>query len=93
MQDFPHFRQWCKENAANVCDPSRTYFEMLTNVIRAVNTQVKNSAHPESLKPLKMEIDQIERFVFDYDTSYGKRIFTKYIAPTLPNPIEEVQHA
>lgn len=78
---LPHFRFWCQKVLPLVYDNSLSYYEVLCKVVDFLNKVIEQSNnHSEAILELKREVDQIQEWINNFDTSYAEKVLAEYIA-------------
>lgn len=81
MPALPHFRFWCQKVLPLVYDNSLSYYEVLCKVVEFLNRVIEQSNnHSEAILELKREVDQIQEWINNFDTSYAEKVLAEYIA-------------
>lgn len=80
-KSFTHFRFWCQKILPLVYDESLSYYEILCKIVKHINDLIDNDKiiYGE-LEKLKSEIEDINKWINDFDTSYIEEIVKKYLA-------------
>lgn len=78
---LPHFRFWCQKVIPLVYDESLSYYEVLCKVVHYINKLIDTDNEiVEDLTALKAEVDQVQEWINNFDTSYAESIIKEYLA-------------
>lgn len=78
---LPHFRFWCQKVIPLVYDDSLSYYEVLCKVVHYINKLIDTDNEiVEDLNALKAEVDQVQEWINNFDTSYAESIIREYLA-------------
>ena len=84
MNDYnnlEHFNFWCQKVLPLVYDDSLSYYELLCKVVEKINEMVDAYApYGDTISDLKKEIEIIQNWIKNFDTSYAETIIKKYIS-------------
>lgn len=81
LPNLPYFRFWCQKVLPLVYDNSLSYYEVLCKVVDVLNKVIEQSNnHSEAILELKREVDQIQDWINNFDTSYAEKVLAEYIA-------------
>ena len=84
MNDYnnlEHFSFWCQKVLPLVYDDSLSYYEILCKVVEKLNEMVDAYApYGDTIGDLKKEIEIIQNWIKNFDTSYAETIIKKYIS-------------
>lgn len=81
FKELPTFRFWCQKVLPLVYDDSLSYYEILCKVVKYINNLIENQKElSNELINLQKEIDVIQKWIDDFDTSYVEQIIKNYIA-------------
>lgn len=75
------FRYWCQKVLPLVYDDSLSYYEILCKVINYINNMIENQKEfSDQLAELKSELEIVEKWIADFDTTYAENIIKQCIA-------------
>ena len=78
---LPHFRFWCQKVIPLVYDDSLSYYEVLCKVVHYINKLIDTDNEIiEDLNALKAEVEQVQEWINNFDTSYLEELIQRYIA-------------
>lgn len=78
-KDF--FRFWCYKVLPLVYDDSLSYYEILCKVVDYVNNLIEtDKVQNEDIKNLKQQLEEVRKWIDNFDTSYAESIIAKYLA-------------
>lgn len=78
---LPHFRFWCQKVIPLVYDDSLSYYEVLCKVVHYINKLIDTDNEiVEDLNALKAEVDQVQEWINNFDTSYLEGLIEEYLA-------------
>lgn len=79
--ELNHFKFWCQKILPLVYDDSLSYYEVLCKVVDYINKLIddENSAITQ-IEELKKELEIIQKWIDDFDTSFVEKIIQKYLA-------------
>ena len=81
MQRMKHFRYWCYKVLPLVYDDSLSYYEVLCKVVEYINRMVDNQREfGDDLGELKSELEEVQEWIRNFDTTFIKDIVDDYIA-------------
>lgn len=81
IKPLPHFRFWCQKVIPLVYDDSLSYYEVLCKVVHYINKLIDTDNEiVEDLNALKAEVDQVQEWINNFDTSYLEELIQQYIA-------------
>ena len=90
MEDLKEFRFWCQKVLPLVYDDSLSYYEILCKVVDYLNFIIKDSNGViGNINKLQEEIDKIQQWIDNFDTSYVEEIVREYIATMIFVEIDE----
>lgn len=76
-----HFRFWCQKVLPLVYDDSLSYYEVLCKVVDYINKLIESDGSViENVNQLKEEIDKVQEWINNFDTSYLEELISRYIA-------------
>ena len=81
MYRLKHFWFWCQKVLPLVYDDSLSYYEVLCKVVEYLNnmiTDVNNIV--ENVEELQNEINTVQEWIDNFDTSYAENIIREYLA-------------
>lgn len=80
-KDLNTFKFWCQKVLPLVYDDSLSYYEILCKVVDYINNMIENQKEfTNELAELKSELDIVQKWIDDFDTSYAEEIIKKYLA-------------
>lgn len=75
------FRYWCQKVLPLVYDESLSYYEILCKVVDYINNLIENQKEFDvELDELNSELEIVNTWINNFDTSYAEEIIKKYIA-------------
>lgn len=79
--ELKHFKFWCQKILPLVYDDSLSYYEVLCKVVDYINKLIddENSAITQ-IEELKKELEIIQKWIDEFDTSFAEKIIQKYLA-------------
>lgn len=81
IKPLPHFRFWCQKVIPLVYDDSLSYYEVLCKVVHYINKLIDTDNEiVEDLNALKAEVNQVQEWINNFDTSYLEELIQHYIA-------------
>lgn len=76
-----YFKMWCYKVLPLVYDESLSYYEILCKVVNYINNLIdQDKIIGNELNDLKKELDAVNKWIDDFDTSYIEKIVTQYLA-------------
>lgn len=76
-----YFKMWCYKVLPLVYDESLSYYEILCKVVKYINNLIdQDKIIGNELNDLKKELDAVNKWIDDFDTSYIEKIVTKYLS-------------
>ena len=79
--DLKPFKFWCQKVLPLVYDDSLSYYEILCKVVDYINNMIENQKEfSDELAELKSELDIVQKWIADFDTSYAEKIIKQYLA-------------
>ena len=79
--DNEFFRFWCYKVLPLVYDDSLSYYEILCKVVDYINNLIEtDKVHGADIEKLKQEVQEIHKWLDNYDTSYAESIIAQYLA-------------
>ena len=81
VKPLHHFRFWCQKVLPLVYDDSLSYYEVLCKVVNYINNLIDtNNQIIEYVDELKAELQQVQEWIDNFDTSYAESIIREYLA-------------
>ena len=79
--ELKHFKFWCQKILPLVYDDSLSYYEVLCKVVDYINKLIddENSIITQ-IEELKKELEIVQKWIDDYDTSFAEKIIQEYLA-------------
>lgn len=79
--ELKHFKFWCQKILPLVYDDSLSYYEVICKVVDYINKLIddENSAIGQ-IAELKKELEVIQKWIADFNTSFVEEIIKKYLA-------------
>lgn len=79
--DFKYFSFWCQKVLPLVYDDSLSYYEILCKIVDYINNIIVNEKEiTAEIEILKRELENVQEWIANFDTSYAESIIKKYIA-------------
>lgn len=76
-----YFKMWCYKVLPLVYDESLSYYEILCKVVEYINNLIdQDKIIGNELNDLKKELDTVNKWIDDFDTSYIEKIVTQYLS-------------
>lgn len=76
-----YFKMWCYKVLPLVYDESLSYYEILCKVVKYINNLIaQDKIIGNELNDLKKELDTVNKWIDDFDTSYIEKIVTQYLS-------------
>lgn len=76
-----YFKMWCYKVLPLVYDESLSYYEILCKVVKYINDLIdQDKIIGNELNDLKKELDAVNKWIDDFDTSYIEKIVTQYLS-------------
>lgn len=76
-----YFKMWCYKVLPLVYDESLSYYEILCKVVDYINNLIdQDKIIGNELNDLKKELDAVNKWIDDFDTSYIEKIVTQYLS-------------
>lgn len=76
-----YFKMWCYKVLPLVYDESLSYYEILCKVVKYINNLIdQDKIIGNELNELKKELDAVNKWIDDFDTSYIEKIVTQYLS-------------
>lgn len=80
-KDLNTFRFWCQKVLPLVYDESLSYYEILCKVVNYINNMIENQKEfSNELNKLKSELEVVQKWIANFDTSYIEEVVKKYLA-------------
>lgn len=81
MSKTHYFKMWCYKVLPLVYDESLSYYEILCKVVNYINNLIdQDKIIGNELNDLKKELDAVNKWIDDFDTSYIEKIVTQYLS-------------
>lgn len=75
------FRYWCYKVLPLVYDDSLSYYEILCKVVKYINNLIEqDKVIGDELEKLRKDLQSVQTWIDNFDTSFIKEIVDKYIA-------------
>ena len=75
------FKFWCMKVLPLVYDDSLSYYEVLCKVVKYINDLIENDkTMVEEIAELKSELNVVQKWIDDFDTSYAEQIIKDSLA-------------
>lgn len=75
------FRYWCYKVLPLVYDDSLSYYEILCKIVKYINDLIEqDKVIGKELEKLKKDLESVQTWIDNFDTSFIKEIVDKYIA-------------
>ena len=82
--DLKPFKFWCQKVLPLVYADSLSYYEILCKVVDYINNMIENQKEfSDELAELKSELDVVQKWIADFDTSYADDIIKQYLATVI----------
>lgn len=79
--ELPKFRYWCYKVLPLVYDNSLSYYEVLCKVVTYINQLIaQDKDFAGDLEELEKELQVVQTWIDNYDTSYAETIIREYLA-------------
>ena len=76
-----YFKMWCYKVLPLVYDESLSYYEILCKVVKYINNLIdQDKIIGNELNDLKKELDAVNKWIDDFDTSYIEKIVSQYLS-------------
>lgn len=81
IPNLKHFRFWCQSVLPLVYDDSLSYYEVLCKVVKYINDLIDSDREIiDNLNELESELQIVQNWIDNFDTSYAEEILREYIA-------------
>ena len=81
VRPLRYFHFWCQKVIPLVYDESLSYYEVLCKVVCYINNLIKdNQEIIEDLNELKKDLEVVQDWINNFDTSYAEKIIEEYLA-------------
>ena len=75
------FRFWCQKVLPLVYDNSLSYYEVLCKVVKYINDLIDaDKIIKDNLEELQKELNEVQKFIDNFDTDFAREVLEKYIA-------------
>lgn len=79
--DSDFFRFWCFKVLPLVYDDSLSYYEILCKMVDYINNLIEtDKLQNDELDKLKKELQSVQNWINNFDTSYAESIIAQYLA-------------
>lgn len=79
--DSDFFRFWCFKVLPLVYDDSLSYYEILCKMVTYINNLIEtDKLQNDELDKLKKELQTVQNWINNFDTSYAESIIAQYLA-------------
>ena len=79
--NLPYFRFWCQKVLPLVYDDSLSYYETLCKITDYLNKTIEQTNEvTDELLALKAEVNTIQQWIENFDTSYAEKVLAETIA-------------
>lgn len=79
--DRDFFRFWCYKVLPLVYDDSLSYYEILCKMVTYINNLIEtDKLQNDEINKLKQEVQTIQNWINNFDTSYAESIIAQYLA-------------
>lgn len=79
--DKNFFRFWCYKVLPLVYDDSLSYYEILCKVVDYINNLIEtDKVQSADIEKLKQEIQEVRKWIDNFDTSYAESVIAQYLA-------------
>lgn len=80
-KDLDTFKFWCQKVLPLVYEDSLSYYEILCKVVDYINNMIEDQKEfTNELAKLKSELDVVQKWIDDFDTSYIEKVVREYLA-------------
>lgn len=81
MNGLCAFKFWCYKVLPLVYDDSLSYYEVLCKVVEYINNLIEqDKIFGDEINAIKSDIDTIQKWIDNFDTSYAEKIIADSIA-------------
>lgn len=81
MYNMKCFDFWCYKVLPLVYDDSLSYYEILCKIVDYINNVIEDEKKlGNRMDELQKEIDEVQKWIDNFDTSYIKKIVKQYLA-------------
>lgn len=81
MRELKYFKFWCYKVLPLVYDDSLSYYEVLCKIVKYINELIEqDKIFGEELNALRADLNAIQEWIDNFDTSYAEKIIEKTIA-------------
>ena len=81
IKPLKHFHFWCQKVLPLVYDDSLSYYEVLCKVVQYINGIIDSENEIiEDLAQLKEELDEVQNWINNFDTTTIEKIVREYLA-------------
>ena len=81
IKSLQTFRFWCQKVLPLVYDDSLSYYELLCKVVDYINELIDADKIIENnLEELEAELEEVQKFIANFDTDFAREVLEKYIA-------------
>mgnify|MGYP007115367810 CR=1 FL=1 len=81
MNELKTFKFWCQNVLPVVYDESLSYYEVLCKVVTYINSLIESDKQiVDNLSELRTELNIVEKWIADFNTSYAEKIIEDCIA-------------
>lgn len=88
--DRDFFRFWCYKVLPLVYDDSLSYYEILCKMVTYINNLIEtDKLQNDEINKLKQEVQTIQNWINNFDTSYAESIIAQYLATMIFVTISE----
>lgn len=78
---LPYFHFWCQRVIPLVFDDTLSYLQVLCKVVDYLNALIKdNNMIIDNIKELEKELQIVQDWINNFDTSYAEQIIADYLA-------------
>lgn len=82
--ELNHFKFWCQKILPLVYDDSLSYYEVLCKVVDYINKLIDDdNSIITQVEELKKELEIVQKWIDDFDTSFIQKQVEEYIAKTI----------
>lgn len=81
ISTMTRFKFWCQKVLPLVYDDSLSYYEVLCKVVDYINNLInEDKLIEENITELQEELNQVQEWINNFDTSYAEEIIKEHIA-------------